>query len=187
MSSFLALCGWRRPPQDHPETELFLYGSVLYLYRDRIPVSTAAAALCLVTVLAGGFTMKNAGMVAGPPLAYLCIWLGPRLPFQRVGRRHDLSYGIYVFAFPLQQLLAVYGVHRHGLVAYYASFLALAPLAGAASWFLVERRALALKNWTPRWLERRAARRATRPAMIPVQGQPVQGQSSAASSAPTGT
>lgn len=56
----------------------------------------------------------------------------PRLPA-------DLSYGLYIYAFPLQQILAA-----HGALTLWASLAATAPFA-AASWFLVEKPALRLK------------------------------------------
>jgi peptidoglycan/LPS O-acetylase OafA/YrhL len=148
---------------------LFLYGSAMYLFRERVPLSATAAAICAVTVIGGEVLLTSPNLVVGPALAYLCIWLGIRPPFQWVGRRHDLSYGIYIFAFPVQQLAAVFGVHHHGLVAYYVTFLTGAFLCGAASWFVIERRALRLKDWTPRrWASPRARASTPTPAPVPV-------------------
>lgn len=51
----------------------------------------------------------------------------------------DLSYGVYIYAFPIQQLLVTYGHLNHA-----TAILAVLPFA-AASWFLVEKPALKLK------------------------------------------
>ena len=49
------------------------------------------------------------GPVLAPlPVALLVLWAGIVLPFGRVGRRNDFSYGIYIYAFPVQQLIAVF-------------------------------------------------------------------------------
>ena len=56
----------------------------------------------------------------------------------------DLSYGVYIYAFPVQQVLAA-----HGLLSIWSAMALTLPLA-ALSWFLVERPVLALKSGLPR-------------------------------------
>jgi peptidoglycan/LPS O-acetylase OafA/YrhL len=51
----------------------------------------------------------------------------------------DLSYGLYIYAFPLQQVLAA-----NGMLSLWTSMAATLPFA-AASWFLIEKPALRLK------------------------------------------
>ncbi len=51
----------------------------------------------------------------------------------------DLSYGLYIYAFPLQQVLAM-----HGALSLWTSMAVTLPFA-AASWFLVEKPALRFK------------------------------------------
>ncbi|WP_018503387.1 acyltransferase family protein [Parafrankia discariae] len=127
---------------------LFLCGSLLYLYGDRIPLSGPLAGLCVVVIAAGGF-LTEPHVLIDPPLAYLCLWLALRLPFRRVGSRVDLSYGLYIYTSPIQQLMAVYGVHRHGVVAYFSACLLLSVAVSVASWYAVEAPALRLKHATP--------------------------------------
>jgi peptidoglycan/LPS O-acetylase OafA/YrhL len=134
---------------------VFLAGSLLYLYRDRIPDSGWLAWASLAVVVAGYFLPVGGGIpdltltasdLTVVFLAYPLLWLGIHLPLQRVGRKNDYSYGIYIYAYPVQQLLALWGVARWGYWSY--SLLAIAatlPLA-MASWWAVEKHALKLKR-----------------------------------------
>lgn len=119
----------------------FLSGSVLYLFRDRVPASPAWAAAA-IAVAAGGVALGNASAVAGLPIAYLMIWLGAALRGIRLARVHDFSYGLYIYAFPVQHLLYLAGMARYGVLAFaVATAIATTPFA-VASWFVVERPAL---------------------------------------------
>ena len=137
---------------------LFLTGSLLYCYRHRVPDSpwlAAAGAIIFVSSLwvpigaaAPGDTLTSTGLLA-PALAYPVLWLGIHLPFHRLAATNDYSYGMYIYAYPVQVLLAIWGVTRWGYLAYATiGVLATIPLA-VASWWLIERPVLRLKKWTP--------------------------------------
>jgi peptidoglycan/LPS O-acetylase OafA/YrhL len=96
--------------------------------------------------------MRQPSLLEALPLAYLCVWAGIRLPFHRLGQRVDLSYGIYIYAFPVQQLLALRGWPSHGFAVYLIATIALTLPLALASWFVVERPALRRKSSPPRWL-----------------------------------
>lgn len=129
----------------------YLSGSLLFLGRDRIPLRpvlvVAGAAAVTAVVVAGA-----PPVLAGPALAYLLLALGILLPFRRVGARNDISYGIYIYAFPVQQILALTLAHR-GVPAVASLALAVAltvPLAWA-SWLFVERPVMrAHRRWSSR-------------------------------------
>ncbi len=134
---------------------IFLSGSLLYLYREKIPDSGALALGATVLVLAGLVIPVGQGAplylqtsldLTAVFLAYPLIWLGIHLPFTRVGAVNDYSYGIYIYAFPIQQLLVLWGVNRWGYWTYtLLSIAAVIPLA-VASWWLIEKHALKLKR-----------------------------------------
>jgi peptidoglycan/LPS O-acetylase OafA/YrhL len=79
------------------------------------------------------------------PYAVLTIGLA-RTPYvARTARFGDFSYGLYLYAFPVQQLVIdVWGVH--GTAANFLVVLAITLLLAVLSWHLVERPALALKD-----------------------------------------
>jgi peptidoglycan/LPS O-acetylase OafA/YrhL len=134
---------------------IFLFGTLLYLYRDKVPdsfwlaaASAVLVALSFVIPLDGrdrefGLTLTN---VFAPALGYLMIWLGIHLPLDKVGNRNDYSYGIYIYGYPVTQLLAVWGVYRWGVVGFTSSVVLLTVLFAVGSWWLIEKNALRLKK-----------------------------------------
>ena len=123
----------------------FLVGAIAYFYADRIPATRpwaigAVAILVIITALGG---MRGFGAI---PLGFLVLWLGAVLPLEKVGRTNDISYGVYIYAFPVSLLLAVIGAPSLGLVAFTLLSIALVLPFAALSWFVVERPALRLKS-----------------------------------------
>jgi peptidoglycan/LPS O-acetylase OafA/YrhL len=138
----------------------FLAGVLLLRFADRVPLGGAGALACLAMLVAAG-VLGQAEALFPLPMAYLLLWIGATSPrgIQRIGSRNDLSYGMYLYAFPVQQLLVVAGLARlsPGLFAT-ASILCTAPLA-AASWFAVERPAMRAKHLPAQWWRRVASSR----------------------------
>ena len=132
---------------------VFLAGSLLWVFRDRIPFDGRLAALCTALFIAAywlplGLQVPVFALtsvtVAAPLLAYPMLWLGIRVRASAAWRRHDFSYGTYIYACPVQQILVIWGLARFGVWAYIAGTLVLtAPLA-LASWHFVESPALRL-------------------------------------------
>lgn len=122
----------------------FVFGSALFVWRARIPLSPwVAAALALAAAVLHGspvfepvfiLTLSYATFVVGLMRAPLL------LAYNRLG---DYSYGLYVYAFPVQQLAAHAGV-RDPLVNIAVS-LPVAMICAVLSWVLVERVALRYK------------------------------------------
>jgi peptidoglycan/LPS O-acetylase OafA/YrhL len=124
---------------------IFFAGALLYLFADRIPFDWRLGVLALVLLPVA--TELHAMQYLGAPLAaYAYLWLGIVLPFAKVGSRNDFSYGVYIYAFPVQQSLVLLHVNRHGLPLYIMVSIAVTAPFAMASWFFVERRALALKR-----------------------------------------
>lgn len=123
----------------------FAIGAGFYVWRDRLPLSPLAALAMwgVVALLPASGPVYSATFALA--LAYTVFVLGywhwqPLLAFNRLG---DYSYGIYIYAFPIQQLVAEAGIRDPAT----NIMLALPPvlLCAVASWHLVERWALSLK------------------------------------------
>lgn len=125
----------------------FVVGSLFYFVRDHIRIS---AWLALASaVMLGLLVVTHCDWWFGQiPFAYLVLWLGATLR-TRIGATNDISYGIYIYAFPMQQFAYLFVGATWGWVGH--SLLALAmtvPLA-AASWFLVEKPVMTLRGLVP--------------------------------------
>lgn len=138
------------PPELTRLWSFFAAGVLLWFLRERLPTS---AALCIPAagVIVGTLFLERAWYLtlAPIPLAFLLLWLGARLPV-RLGARNDISYGVYLFAFPLQQLMAV-GKVPEVVGPFWFAVLSIAvtlPIAWA-SWLLVERPSLRLRSMVP--------------------------------------
>jgi peptidoglycan/LPS O-acetylase OafA/YrhL len=136
---------------------MFLLGAIADLYSDRIPINNVLGVSALVIFALAAFNGWLFSAVL-PVFAYVLLWLGVRLPkrLHVVGLRNDYSYGVYIYAFVVQQVLAKFGVPRFGLFWYFLLALIGAFACAYLSWHLVEKRAMRLKDWSPRWLRRRA-------------------------------
>ena len=118
----------------------FVGGMLLHCLRDRLPLRGWAAAAGLALALAL-LTTDWGGHVAQLPLAYGLLGLGGVLPL-RLGVSNDLSYGTYLFAFPVQQLVTMAHPEVDRPLLHVLVSTALTLLAAAASWRLVERPAM---------------------------------------------
>ena len=132
-------------------TYIFLLGALFELYRRRIVLNDFGAIVAALTV-AGTVQFGGFAVLGYPAFAYLVLWLAVRLPapFRRIGRHSDYSYGFYIYAFPVQQSLALLGVPDQGLLVYVVAATAGTFALAIPSWHLVEKPAMALKNWSPR-------------------------------------
>ncbi len=124
---------------------MFLAGTIIYQFQDRIPLNNRLIILA-VALLIGSAWLPDYRVVAALPIAYLMIAAGARGTHPRLQVRNDFSYGTYIFAFPLQQLLATAGAASFGVPLFCLAGIAVTLPLAALSWFWVEKPALRLKR-----------------------------------------
>jgi peptidoglycan/LPS O-acetylase OafA/YrhL len=126
----------------------FLMGSLFSCFDfDSMPAKNVIAAFLFV-VLAASVYCKVGHTVVYFSLPFLVIYVGKqtsKLATWVHDKLGDPSYGIYLYAFPLQQLL-IYWYRPSTLVLFIASTLG-AFVFGYLSWILIEKKALALKQY----------------------------------------
>ena len=88
---------------------MFVAGALLNQFRDVIPARWSLVGLSLAIVAAASL-MPDYRVVGAFPLAYAIIVSGSLVHNKRLRLRTDLSYGVYIYAFPMQQLLIVCGL-----------------------------------------------------------------------------
>jgi len=131
-------------------TFTFMVGATFAMYSKQIPfddrLGVLSALVLLATIRFGGYS--SVGMIAG---AYFVLYLGARLPkrVQWVGQKNDYSYGMYIYGFLVQQMLASFGLWELGYLPF--SLLALVVTFACAwlSWHIVEKNAMRLKDRGP--------------------------------------
>jgi peptidoglycan/LPS O-acetylase OafA/YrhL len=126
----------------------FTAGSVCFLYRERIPCSTPLFVLCLVS-LTLGLAFGCFPFVAPIALPYSILWLAFNLPVRNFDARGDFSYGIYLYAFPVQQGLALLHVQKHGYIPYLIASLLITSVFAVISYRWIEAPCLKWKNVDP--------------------------------------
>jgi peptidoglycan/LPS O-acetylase OafA/YrhL len=124
---------------------LFCAGAMVWAFADVLPVRPALVAAAGAAVLAASI-LPDYRTVAALPVAYALVGMGALLKARMWRPANDLSYGMYIYAFPAQQLLASAGLAAAPVLLFMVlSALLTVPLA-AASWFAIERPALRLKR-----------------------------------------
>jgi peptidoglycan/LPS O-acetylase OafA/YrhL len=119
----------------------FLAGSIAYLWRDKIKYSLGLSIICgLLTFLS---VTNNWFGLATLFFGYFVISLGVFLPIKNLAKRiGDLSYGVYLYHWPIQSILYYSWFYKQGFLVYICSSIFFTFLTAFASWHLVEKRFL---------------------------------------------
>jgi peptidoglycan/LPS O-acetylase OafA/YrhL len=124
----------------------FMAGVVAWTYRDRIPYSRGHLALCFLLLFAARDSLA-APIVLKLCLPYAVLCVGIHGNAGALLRRSvgDLSYGVYLFSYPLLNVVIALGRLRLSPEAVTAIAAPLTLATAWLSWQLVERPALSLR------------------------------------------
>lgn len=134
----------------------FFAGATLYKFDTVIPrLPSLLFALLLLFIVCMGTPALPVVTYFVLPYLIFCIAFEENEAMHRISEVGDFSYGVYIYAFPAQQLVILaFGTAMGAVLSMTLTALLTFPLA-ALSWFLVERPVLRLKP--------RARRRITAP------------------------
>ncbi len=134
----------------------FFCGTGFYVNRKYIPIGILPPLVLLAVFAATAAFPKLHALIFVVVVSYLILTvaLARYYPSLDPGKVGDFSYGVYLYAFPVQQVLIQLlpsGLNGWWLTVW-ASIVTL--LLAAVSWFLVERRALQQKGYMARTMAR---------------------------------
>lgn len=133
----------------------FGLGMIVYHYRDRIPTAPWWLAVSVLLVPAThGTVLEHAAYVVAVAHAAMLIGVRRYGWLTNVTQRNDISYGVYIYHWPVQQALLVM-VPGIGFVTLLGVDLVLTALLAMVSWRLVEEPAMRLKKLSPRKMFRK--------------------------------
>lgn len=125
----------------------FCVGMLFYCFRENVPknkyLATGSAILLLISMYA-----KQLEIFFPFFGGYLILYFAfnQRIKLYNFGKYGDFSYGLYIYAFPVQQLIVyLFGGKMNHWLNFVISFPVTLVLA-ILSWNIIEKKALALKN-----------------------------------------
>jgi len=125
---------------------LFFVSSLLYVHRDRVPLHWGLGLAALAAWIVG-MLLPEGGALIALAAPYSVLYLAYRAPraVRVITARGDVSYGLYLLAFPIQQIFVrlLPGLDPLVLI---ALSLPVTYVAAMLSWHFVERPMLRLKG-----------------------------------------
>lgn len=153
---------------------MFGFGAVFHANADRIVMDKWLALACAVGYYA--LTLFDTlGALSGVFLTYCTVYVG-MMTFPTFDRllKQDLSYGIYLYGFPITQATIFFLLPRIGGLPHVAQYLLVLPITVALtalfstlSWRFIEKPALGLRKYVLRSEVRRAVQPNGVPAVEP--------------------
>jgi peptidoglycan/LPS O-acetylase OafA/YrhL len=139
---------------------MFMAGAIFYLFRDHVKYSRGKVILASVALFGLMFLPKFADLGIALFGSYLIFYVGFNVDsviLRSINNKTDISYGVYLYAWPITMMLIASAPGINPVTVFLVT-VAGSVLCGMASWYAIERPALALRKY---------ARRARSPALAP--------------------
>ncbi len=130
-----------------PAVMCFALGMIFYTNRARIPLHGMGVVAIIALIILTNNAQPPGNVFVCIAIAYSTAWLAfhPRVRVKIPARFGDISYGLYVYAFPIQQTV-IYNVPSIGPWTLFVVAFSITAFVAWLSWHGVEKRALALKG-----------------------------------------
>lgn len=149
-----AVFGFLANPQVLQLAAPFAFGTLVQLFVEKVPFDDRLG-VGMIVIAALCWWRGGWFLIGQYAFAYGLIWFGTRVKaLTNWDRRADLSYGIYIVGWPVMFLAAALNIQDAGPVVYLLVVIVAVHVYALLSWILVEKPAMDLKNWMPRWLAR---------------------------------
>lgn len=135
------------PVVDMRLISFFLSGACYYAYRDRIRFDGRFAAAALAITLIGLCSWRGADLMLTTVGGYALLYAAGKrsVLLSQFNRLPDVSYGVYLYGWPIQKLLLWHDPAMSPWELFIAAGLG-SLAAGTASWYLIEKPALHFKG-----------------------------------------
>lgn len=126
---------------------MFFIGVAFYRYREQIVLSNKLFFILVALLVMSGFHNSLFFVVYNCTLAYLIFYLAyvPKGFIRKFNAYGDYSYGIYIYAFPVQQTVIALNPNIN-LFTFFLTSLVITFFFAYFSWQFIEKKALKLKN-----------------------------------------
>ena len=123
---------------------MFFAGGFVYLIKDKLVFSYKLLALALIycALCMAFFSRNSAGIYIAIPMTYILLVLSVKIKSPGFIKENDISYGTYIYAWPVQCLIAIFITFNNINISvweYLVYVWILTTFFAALSWFIVEK------------------------------------------------
>lgn len=120
-------------------TSYFFVGSLIYIYRSKIKLDFKIFILSLISTFVFGYC-ELLKIILPFTLSYIVMYLAfnKNIKMYKFGTKNDVSYGLYIYSFPIQQMIVHYLKNMPWYYNFISSFI-ITLLISYISWNLVEK------------------------------------------------